>query len=88
MAKGDDKSESETRMKVRMGRKQDPGGNWGCCIDNKGGCLLPVVDPWASFLQRGMHMGGSGMNCVNPIALDTVDEDGGPIIVCGGWPCL
>lgn len=35
MAKSDDKSESETRMKVKMGRIQDSRGEWGCCIDNK-----------------------------------------------------
>jgi len=28
--------------------------------------------------------GGVVMNCVNPIELDVVDEDGDAIIVCGG----
>ena len=29
---------------------------------------------------------GERMKCVNPIELDAVDEDGDPIIVCGGCP--
>ncbi len=36
MAKSDDKSESETRMKVGTGRYRDDAGNWGCCMDDKG----------------------------------------------------
>ena len=36
MAEGDEKSESEIRMKVKEGRKQDAQGNWGCCIDKDG----------------------------------------------------
>ncbi len=36
MAKGDEKSESETRMKVISGRISRNGNEWGCCVDNKG----------------------------------------------------
>ncbi len=53
MAKRDDKSESETRMKVVQGRKQDSEGNWGCCIDVRDRVYCPWLIHKHLFCNEG-----------------------------------
>ncbi len=57
MEKSGEKSESETRMKVTMGRKQDSGGNWGCCVDLRGVVYCQWLIHGHQFCNEGCTWG-------------------------------
>jgi len=53
MAKSDEKSESEPRMKVKISKHKDSRGEWGCCVDRKGRAYCQWLIHGHAFCNTG-----------------------------------